>query len=150
VEQIVRGAEAPNGTAELLVDAAFRAARDAGIVYFTLGLAPLSRVLEGNRPARENPLWLDFVFGWLRAHGRRFYDFQGLEHFKAKFRPDGWEPIYAICKGDFSPRILLAIAAAFAGGSPFRFLGRALAQAVRQEIAWLNRGLGAGFDRFRT
>jgi phosphatidylglycerol lysyltransferase len=141
VEQIVRGAEAPNGTAELLVDAAFGAARDAGIGYFTLGLAPLSRVLHGARRDRENPLWLDFVFGWLRAHGRRFYDFQGLEQFKAKFRPDGWEPIYAICKGDFSPRILLAIAAAFAGGSPFRFLGRAMALAVRQEIAWLGRGI---------
>ena len=137
IEQIVRGASAPNGTAEALVDAAFQAARRDGLRYFTLGLVPLSRVLEAWDPGPRNPLWLDFLFGWLRAHGRRFYDFQGLEAFKAKFRPAVWEPIYALCRGPFTPRVLLSIAAAFAGGAPFRFLGSALAMAVRQEAAWL-------------
>lgn len=136
IEQIVRGAEAPNGCAELLVDAAYAAARAEGLRYFTLGLAPLSHAAGPGR----NPLWLDFAFGWLRAHGRRFYDFQGLEQFKSKFRPAGWEPLYALCRGPVSPRVLLSIAAAFAGGSPFRFLAGALARAARQEAAWLAGG----------
>lgn len=143
IEQIVRGAGAPNGCAELLVDAAYGAARAEGLRYFTLGLAPLSQAVGSGR----NPLWLDFAFGWLRAHGRRFYDFQGLEQFKAKFRPAAWEPLYALCRGPVSPRVLLSIAAAFAGGSPFRFLAGALARAARQEAAWLaRRATGGGPD----
>ena len=42
VEQIVRGARAPNGTAELLVDTAMRAVAADGAGYATLGLSPLS------------------------------------------------------------------------------------------------------------
>jgi phosphatidylglycerol lysyltransferase len=136
IEQIVRGAEAPNGTAELMVDAAFRAAAAGGIEYFTLGLAPLSSLAPAGK--RENPLWLEFLFEWTRAHGGRFYNFRGLETFKAKFQPAAWEPIYALCnQREFSPRILLAIAAAFGGRSPFLFLGKTLLQAARQEAAWL-------------
>lgn len=135
IEQIVRGVDAPNGTAESLVDAAFQAAHADGLEYFTLGLAPLTRIAE--EAGGSNPLWLDMAFAWLRAHGSRFYDFQGLEQFKSKFRPGGWEPIYALCKGSFSSKVLLAIAAAFAGGSPFRFLAGAFSLAVRQELAWV-------------
>jgi lysylphosphatidylglycerol synthetase-like protein (DUF2156 family) len=150
IEQVVRGRQAPNGTAELLVDAAYRAAHAEGLRYFTLGLAPLSRVLDpagnpaggsiggsmGGSSGEPNPLWLDFAFGWLRAHGRRFYDFEGLEVFKSKFRPAEWEPIYALCRGTFTPRILLAIAGVFAQGRPFHFLAGALGRALKQEAAW--------------
>jgi phosphatidylglycerol lysyltransferase len=138
IEQIVRGEGAPNGTAEILVDAAFRAAAAAGIGYFTLGLAPLSRLAASGDFG--NPLWLQTLFNWTRAHGGRFYNFRGLESFKSKFQPTGWEPIYAVCNGRFNLRILLAIAAAFGGRSPFLFLGRTLTLAVRQEAAWLLRG----------
>lgn len=134
IEQIVRGREAPNGTAETLVEAAYRSAAESGLRYFTLGLVPLSSILS--RPDAGNPLWLDGVFGWARAHGRRFYDFQGLEQFKAKFRPREWEPVFALCRGSFSPRVLMAIAAAFAGGRPFRFVAGALGRALRQELRW--------------
>lgn len=138
IEQLVRGRGAPNGTAETLVDAAYRVAHAEGLRYFTLGLAPLSRVLDetGGSHGRENPLWLDFAFGWLRAHGGRFYDFEGLEQFKAKFRPMEWEPLYALCRGPFTPGVLFAIAGAFAHGRPFRFLAGALGRALRQEVAW--------------
>src|SRR6185436_15948797 len=67
VEQMVRGREAPNGTAELMVDAAFRAL--AGECdRLTLGLAPLSARAGGWDDA---PAWLRFLVGWARAHGRR-------------------------------------------------------------------------------
>lgn len=134
IEQIVRGKSAPNGTAELLLDAAFLQAAASGVEYFTLGLAPLAR-LDGSRAL---PGWLALLFRWTRAHGGRFYNFRGLEAFKAKFRPSRWEPLYALCnRPEFRLRDLLAIAGAFGGSSPWVFLGRALLLAGRQEAAWL-------------
>ncbi|HKP97576.1 MAG TPA: DUF2156 domain-containing protein [Fibrobacteria bacterium] len=148
IEQIVRSRSAPNGTAELLVDAAFRAAGREGLEYFTLGLSPLSGLAGDARTG--GPWWLELIFRWLRMHGGRFYNFRGLERFKAKFRPGAWEPLYAICNlPAFTPRILLAIAAAFGGGSPFLFTALALGKAAGQEGHWLWRKL-AGRGKFRT
>lgn len=143
IEQIVRGRAAPNGTAELLVDSAFRAAGRAGMAYFTLGLCPLSGLeAEGREPG---PWWLELGFRWLRLHGSRFYNFRGLESFKSKFSPEGWEPLYAICnRPAFTPRTLLAVAAVFGGTSPFLFTAKALAKAARQEGYWLGRLLREG------
>lgn len=143
IEQIVRAREAPNGTAESLVDAAFRAAEKEGLEYFTLGLSPLSG-LAGDA-AEAGPWWLALGFRWLRLHGSRFYNFRGLERFKSKFSPGEWEPIYAICNQPaFTPRVLLAIAAVFGGISPFRFTAMALAKAVQAEGYWLWRGIRGG------
>ncbi|MDB5103226.1 MAG: Phosphatidylglycerol lysyltransferase [Fibrobacteres bacterium] len=136
IEQIVRSRSAPNGTAELMVDAAFRAAAADGLSYFTLGLSPLSWFARDARA--EGPWWMALLFRWLRLHGSRFYNFRGLDAFKSKFSPEEWEPIYAICnRPDFTPRILLAIAAAFGGVSPFLFTAMALAKAAKLEGYWM-------------
>ena len=136
IEQFVRPKGAPNGTAEAMVDAAFRAAAAEGLGYLTLGLSPLSHLAQAGR--EKAPWWLSLIFRWLRAHGGRFYNFRGLEAFKAKFAPGQWEPIYAICNQRvFTPRVLLAIAAAFGGISPFRFVAWALAKAANQEARWI-------------
>lgn len=133
VEQLVRGAGAPNGSAELLVDAAMRAMGGAGARYATLGLSPLSMRSGGvQTPA---PYWLAAVLRWVRAHGRRFYNFEGLDAFKAKFAPGHWEPIYAIgARPRFRIREFHAIAGAFGRGSPVALIGRALGAAALQEI----------------
>lgn len=147
-EQFVRGKDAPNGTAEALVDAAFRAAAGAGASYLTMGLSPLSHLAGEGRGS--DPLWLALLFRWLRAHGSRFYNFRGLEAFKSKFVPAGWEPIYAICNlPGFTPRILLAIAAVFGGISPFRFVAWGIAKAVRQEAGWIAGRVRSRFPRRR-
>jgi phosphatidylglycerol lysyltransferase len=81
LEHLLRDPTAPNGTAELLVDAVMRAAAAEGRSYLTLGLAPL---------AGE-------VAGWLRAAravGTPLYDFEGLRAFKARLRPHGWDRIH--------------------------------------------------------
>lgn len=136
IEQIVRRPQAPNGTSEWMLDAAVRALATGGSRYITLGLAPLSR--RGDLGGQREPAWLRATFGWLRAHGRRFYNFRGLETFKAKFAPDRWDPVYAVTnEPSFSPRSLYAIAAAFGGGSPAMLIARAGARAVRSEAAWL-------------
>ncbi|WP_163999477.1 bifunctional lysylphosphatidylglycerol flippase/synthetase MprF [Pyxidicoccus caerfyrddinensis] len=81
LQDLLRDPEAPNGTAETLVDAAMRAAAAEGRRYVTLGLAPLSG------PVRP---WLRLA----RVCGRPLFDFEGLRAFKAKFRPDTWVPIH--------------------------------------------------------
>lgn len=139
IEQIVRLPDAPNGVGELLIDAASRAMASRDSRYVTLGLAPLSRRAEYS--ASAEPWWLRATLGWIRAHGRRFYDFDGLDAFKAKFRPESWAPVFAVGnESRFSPRLLYAIAGAFSGGSPVVTIGRALVRAVRQEVRWLWSG----------
>jgi phosphatidylglycerol lysyltransferase len=136
-EQFVRGENAPNGTVELLIDTAARTLAAEGSDYLTMGLVPLS---ENNwLPSDYNPLWLRFLLTWVRAHGRRFYNFGGLDAFKSKFHPHRWEPIFAISnEARFSPRSLYAIAAAFTGDrSPVVAVGIGLLKAVGQELRWL-------------
>jgi phosphatidylglycerol lysyltransferase len=140
VEQIVRGRNASNGTAELLIDSAMRAVGISGATYSTLGLSPLSQ--RAGITARHQSLWLRFVLQWVRLHGARFYNFAGLDAFKAKFNPQSWEPIYAIGEGaNFSPRMLYAIAGAFSGGAPIRLVLRALLRAAVEELSSLLKAL---------
>lgn len=83
------------------------------------------------------PLSLRLLLGWVRVHGRRFYNFEGLNQFKAKFQPEEWEPIYAVTnRRRVSVRTLYAIAGAFGGTSPVLFVGHALLRALAQEARW--------------
>jgi phosphatidylglycerol lysyltransferase len=134
-EQFPHAPGAPNGTVELMIDSAMRALADDACDYATLGLSPLSK-----RAAVEpfyNPVWLRFVLGWLRRHGQRFYNFDGLDAFKAKLQPERWEPVFAISN---EPAItvgaLYAIASAFSGDAPVKMViggaGRALASEGRR------------------
>ena len=109
VEDLVRLPEAPNGSAELLVDAAMRAAAAEGSRYLTLGLAPLAGAVGP---------WLRIA----RRTGGPLYDFRGVHAFKAKLRPQAWTPIFISY-----PRAQLGLAAvydalaAFARGGLLRF-----------------------------
>lgn len=133
VEQFVRGAGAPNGTIEALFDHMMRAVAADGAAYVTMGLVPLR---EGTRqPSDQNPAWLATLLQLVRVHGRRFYNFRGLERFKTKFRPHSWEPIYAISAEEtFSLHTLYAIAAAFTVQSPVLAVSRGALRAVQIEL----------------
>jgi phosphatidylglycerol lysyltransferase len=132
IEQCVRGRGAPNGTTESLIAHTAQVTANEGSAYLTLGLSPLShraRILP-----QPTPRWLRLTLAWVRAHGRRFYNFDGLDAFKAKFRPESWESIFALSnERAVSPRTLYAIAAAFSGGHPEWTIARALAHAVKEE-----------------
>jgi phosphatidylglycerol lysyltransferase len=133
VEQWPRVRSAPNGTTHLLIDAAMRAFAAAGCQYATLGLSPLSD--HAGAVGDGQPVWLRLVLTWIRAHGRRFYNFRGLEAFKASAQPMAWEPIFAIAPGRrFTPMLLRSLAGAFSGGSPERFVTRAVMSAAAKEL----------------
>jgi phosphatidylglycerol lysyltransferase len=133
VEEWPRSPTAPNGTTHMLVDAAMRAFADMGSSYATLGLAPLSS--RGAATALPPPLWLDAVLKWVRAHGRRFYNFSGLEAFKTSMQPHDWEPVFAVAQGPrFRPGMLRAVAGVFSGGAPELLVARALLAATRHEV----------------
>jgi phosphatidylglycerol lysyltransferase len=150
-EQFPHVAEAPNGTVELMIDAAMRAIANEGCSYATIGLSPLSR--RANIAPIDQPAWLRIMLGWVRKHGQRFYNFDGLDSFKAKLRPQRWEPVYAVVNSPaVSPRDLYAIASVFSGNRPFRLFAEAISKAVTTELRWLktkltkkSRGLGRGF-----
>ncbi len=144
VEQFVRGHHAPNGTVELMLHTAAEQLAEDGFEYLTLGLSPL--ILPpyfppqaGGQKAGEAPSALiRFLLRWARAHGKRFYDFAGLEFFKSKFEPERWEPIYAISNEPrFSLRSLYAIGCAFTNGQPIRTVAGGVGRAVAQEMRWL-------------
>ena len=138
VEQVARSPRAPNGTSELLIDAAMRRFADEGREYATLGLVALSN--QANRGLAANPRWLGAMMRFARSHANRFYNFQGLEQFRAKMEPDAWEPIYAISnERHFSPFALYAMGEAFSGIAPWRAIAIALWQAGRREIERLVR-----------
>lgn len=81
VENLVRVPDAPNGTAELLVDAVMRWAADASYHWLTLGLAPLAGDVPG--PLR-----------FARRFSAPLYDFEGLRRYKAKLQPQAWSAIH--------------------------------------------------------
>lgn len=138
VEQIIRGRQAPNGTNELLLDAAMQSLATHDASFVTLGLSPLSR--RSGIPQTEQSAYIRLLLRWVRAHGTRFYNFDGLDAFKAKFMPDRWEPIYAITsEKHVSLRTLYAIAGAFSGYSPLLFVLRGAFRALVQEVVWLVR-----------
>lgn len=135
-EQFPHRPGSPNGTVELMIDTAMRAIAGDGCEYATLGLSPLSK--RACVEPFKNPLWLDLVLAWLRKHGQRFYNFDGLDAFKTKFRPETWEPVFAVTNETrVSLRMLYAIASAFSGNAPLRMIVGGLARAVRTEAKWL-------------
>lgn len=109
IEDLIRAPDTPNGTVELLVDAAMRAAADDGSDYVTLGLAPLAGEVEN---------WLHTA----RKYGAALYDFAGLRAFKSKFRPRQWAPVYlSYPPGETSYRAIYDGLVAFARGGLLRF-----------------------------
>jgi phosphatidylglycerol lysyltransferase len=121
-----------------MIDAAMRALDEDGCEYATLGLSPLST--RAQIAPFDNPFWLRILLAWLRKHAQRFYNFDGLDAFKAKLQPETWEPVFAIYnRPQISPRALYAIASVFSGNKPVRLILAGLWRAVLTEIKWLRQ-----------
>ncbi len=127
IDRVVRRRKMARGTSELLIhEMMIRFARE-GAVYATLGLAPLS--LRAGLSYQLNPGWMRAFFRWLYFKGAKFYSFDGLDFFKAKFNPQKWEPVYAIVnRPRFSFRTLYHVAGVFCRMPPLFFFFTALSR----------------------
>lgn len=136
IEQIARLPHAPNGASELLIDAAMRRFGTEGRSFATLGLVALAE--KAGPQIRANPLWLRLLMAVARAHANRFYNFRGLERFRAKMMPERWEPVYVLSnERRFSIATLYATGEAFAAGAPWLALAAGALRAIRQELVTL-------------
>ncbi|MBL0938848.1 MAG: DUF2156 domain-containing protein [Gemmatimonadaceae bacterium] len=128
LEHLLRDPDAPNGTAELLVDHAMRTMAQDGVTWATLGLAPLHGSVDR---------WLQRARRWSRP----LFNFEGLSAFKRKLGPDHWEPIYlAWPREHVGWRALVDGLRAFANGSLWRFAMQTILRGPRlllQILAWL-------------
>jgi len=79
--------------------------------WFNLGMAPLA----GLQARDAAPLW-NRAGALAFRYGGRFYNFQGLRHFKDKFDPE-WQPKYLVYPGGIMlPRVLANVASLVSGG----------------------------------
>jgi len=120
-EQFVRSSDSPNGTVELMIKHAADFVKAAGATYLTLGAAPLayhqSDSFHSGQPLHE------MILRWMAKRSCNSYNFRGIYEFKAKFRPDQWQPIALIVKDTrLRTKHLRALTQAFAGMSPERVL----------------------------
>jgi phosphatidylglycerol lysyltransferase len=135
-EQFPHKPGAPNGTVELMIDFAMRVLAEGNYEYATLGLSPLSS--RAQIKPFQNPLWLRVLLAWMKKHGQRFYNFDGLDSFKAKLQPESWEPIFAISnERKTSVKTLYAITSAFSGNKTISFIFSGLYRAFRTELNWI-------------
>ncbi|HEX8289394.1 MAG TPA: DUF2156 domain-containing protein [Pyrinomonadaceae bacterium] len=139
-EQFPHRPGAPNGTVELMIDAAMKTLATENFDYATLGLSPLSQ--RARIESFRNPFWLRVLLAWMRKHGQRFYNFDGLDAFKAKLRPEKWEPVFAVSnEPQISVRTLYGIAAAFSDNAPVKLILGGGIRALKTEMNWLRQRL---------
>jgi phosphatidylglycerol lysyltransferase len=104
IDLMRRRRDVPNGVMDLLQVRLCEQFRAEGYRRYSLGLSPLAEVgAEPGSPAVERALRL------LYEHFDRFFSYQGMRAYKAKFAPI-WEPRYFVYRSDASlPLVALAL-----------------------------------------
>ncbi len=110
--------EAPEGVIDYLLSEIMLWSRQRNFAWFDLGVAPLAGV-EGGRGA---PLW-NRLASWIYRRGNRFYSFEGLRRYKAKYDPT-WEPRYVVLPARASTAVIAADVARLIGGGARRMAAR--------------------------
>ncbi len=125
LEDVIRVPDAPNGTAELLIHTAITDAQNQGDQFVTLGVSPLAGGESHGAAAPKRTL--RFASRWLKT----LYNFDGLEQFKHRFRPQRWTPSHLVTL-DHPLRLgaLWATARAFTGPRLLAFLLDTLRRSV--------------------
>ncbi len=112
---------APAGVMELLVADAVLHAKALGFDLMSLSLSALARVDAHGQPDAN-----DTAREFLKLRLARFYDFQGLFHWKKKFAPE-FEDRYLVYPGAFAlPRIAVALVRAQHPGGLWSWVREAL------------------------
>lgn len=124
LEHQIVGADAPNGSGELLVAQILSRYLEQG-QCLSLGITPLYRALASDFSHGEIPAILSFIPEPMRnallAAWEPLYGFRRLERFRTKLEPDRWEPVYWAQHQGSSGAALWAVLKVFAGGSMLRF-----------------------------
>ncbi len=133
LEDVLRSAQAPQGTADLLVFEALQRLKTEGATMATLGTAPLAREGVDNISTHDHPV----IERALRLASKRlsaFYNFEGLRRFKAKFVASRWENEYALVqRGVLVPsRVAHALLRAIVPGGLKQFLARRALRSIRR------------------
>ena len=108
----------PDGVIDYLLSEIMLWASQGGFAWFDLGVAPLAGV-EGGRGA---PMWNHFA-SWVFRRCNRFYSFEGLRRYKAKFDPV-WESRYMILPYRANAAVIAADVARLIGGGARRTAAR--------------------------
>ena len=95
LEDIVRHANAPNGTTDLLVCTALNTFAAEGAKLATLGTVPLAPDGEDTISTAGN-FFAKQALKFTRSYLQTIYGFEGLRRFKARFVPSWWESEYVI------------------------------------------------------
>jgi lysylphosphatidylglycerol synthetase-like protein (DUF2156 family) len=95
LEDVLRGPDAPQGTADLLVFEALRRLKESGAAMATLGTAPLAKEGDDVISTRDHPV-IERALSLASKRLGAFYNFEGLRRFKGKFVASWWESEYAL------------------------------------------------------
>jgi phosphatidylglycerol lysyltransferase len=132
LEDVIRSADAPNGTTEMLVLAALDALRDEGVAVASLGVAPLAGV---ERQPYGRHAALCRVLALARNHMSGAYHFASLNHYKRKFAPSFWEGSYLLyAPARLTPALAWSLISAFTPDSPLASLKEAARRRVRAAV----------------
>ncbi|MGE4170673.1 MAG: phosphatidylglycerol lysyltransferase domain-containing protein [Candidatus Margulisiibacteriota bacterium] len=112
LEQLVRDPKAPVGTIECLIDHVMQTANRDQLSVVFMGMVPFSAFTH----TRSNPKWINGLFRVIKRSGQRLYSFNGLDAFRAKLRPTGWETLYVAFPKTVSVwRVFWGVGLAFLG-----------------------------------
>ncbi len=134
LEDVIRGPNAPQGTATLLVAAALNTFKDEGAALATLGTSPLVTDGPNDVPSEHRVITKALDLASRRLGG--FYNFEGLRRFKGKFVPTYWESEYALVQRGVAvpPRVAHAIVRALVPGGLTQILTRQALRVIRAKM----------------
>jgi phosphatidylglycerol lysyltransferase len=131
-EDLIRTANAPNGTIESLLVRAFSTLHTTDTSFITLGMVPLHA--SANTPATRGSL--GFMLKMVKRIGGCFYNFEGLHTFKSRFRPQTWTDMHIVTIGKSTSIMdLLAVGKVLANGSIISFIKRSALMRTKRTSA---------------
>lgn len=131
LEDVLRRADAPNGTTDLLIYEALRTFAAEGAKVATLGTVPLADDGEDTLSTGGNLIGRKLL-KFSRLFLQSIYGFEGLRRFKVRFVPSWWESEYVIVPhGMFvSPQVANAFLQAILPDGIFNLARRQIIRAI--------------------
>ena len=120
---LIRRADSPAGSTELLLLQSMNGLREAGAKFCTMGVAPLSGIENaGKYPASDfgaNRRTYGLLH-WMYEKGNALYNFKPLHQYKLKFDPTSTPPMYLLYSPRLGVRPRLGLSRAFQPGGMAR------------------------------